>query len=97
MYFCRRYRKKKLKEILTNVDAWICSPSPTYKIDKNILLKAKKLKVIFTPSTGSTHIDKKYLKKKKLNYLLFKKTKKLKKLKLHLNLHLDLFCLLLEI
>jgi D-3-phosphoglycerate dehydrogenase / 2-oxoglutarate reductase len=79
--FAEGIEKNKLKEILTNVDAWICSPSPTYKIDKNILLKAKKLKVIFTPSTGSTHIDKKYLKKKKIKLFTIQKNKKIKKIK----------------
>ena len=79
--FAEGIEKSKLKEILSDVDGWICSPSPTYKIDKKILQKAKKLKAIFTPSTGSTHIDKKYLKESKIQLFTIQKNKKIKKIK----------------
>ena len=53
------YQKPKnfVEKIISEIDGWICSPSPQYKIDKNILKKTKKLKIIITPSTGSNHID----------------------------------------
>ena len=79
--FAEGIEKNELKEILSDVDGWICSPSPSYKIDKKILLKAKKLKVIFTPSTGSTHIDKQYLQKNKIKLFTIQNNKKLKKIK----------------
>tara|TARA_B100001093_G_scaffold454059_1_gene463128 strand:+ start:717 stop:1757 length:1041 start_codon:yes stop_codon:yes gene_type:complete len=63
--FAEGIEKSSLKSILKNVDGWICSPSPIYKIDRSIIKNTNKLKVIFTPSTGSTHIDKDYIKKKK--------------------------------
>ena len=43
---------KDLKKILINVDAWLCSPCPTYVINKSLLETAKNLKLIVTPSTG---------------------------------------------
>ena len=45
------------------VDAWLCSPCPTYVIDKNLLETSKNLKLIVTPSTGSNHIDLDYCKR----------------------------------
>jgi D-3-phosphoglycerate dehydrogenase / 2-oxoglutarate reductase len=79
--FAEGVEKNELKEILSHVDGWICSPSPTYKIDKKILIKAKKLKAIFTPSTGSTHLDKKYLEKNKIQLFTIQKNEKIKKIK----------------
>ena len=57
---------KDLKKILINVDAWLCSPCPTYVINKSLLETAKNLKLIVTPSTGSNHIDLDYCKKRKI-------------------------------
>jgi D-3-phosphoglycerate dehydrogenase / 2-oxoglutarate reductase len=47
-------------ELLQDADGWLCSPAPTYMIDATILAGARRLKVIATPSTGSTHIDTAY-------------------------------------
>jgi phosphoglycerate dehydrogenase-like enzyme/CMP-N-acetylneuraminic acid synthetase len=44
-------------DLLKDCDAWLCSPAPTYKIDKKVVENAGKLKIIVTPSTGSNHID----------------------------------------
>ena len=49
-----------------NVHAWICNPSPKYKINKKILEKLKNLKIIITPSTGTNHIDVNYCLKKNI-------------------------------
>lgn len=55
-----------LKKYLTKAKIWICSPAPSYKIDKNLLHSAKSLKVLITPSTGTTHIDVNYCNKRKI-------------------------------
>ena len=69
-----------LKKILINVDAWLCSPSPTYFINKNLLESAKNLKLIVTPSTGSNHIDIKYCKKRAIKIKTLLKTQFIKKI-----------------
>ncbi len=71
----------EIKENLKKADYWICSPSPIYKIDKKCLNGSKKIKAIFTPSTGSTHIDKNYLKKRKIKLFTIRNHKKLKSIK----------------
>jgi len=50
-------------------EAWICSPTPKYKISKKILYFSKKLKIICTASTGTNHIDLEYCKKNKIKVL----------------------------
>ncbi len=57
------------------IEGWICSPSPKYKIDHKILNYAKKLKLIVTPSTGSTHIDIKNCIKNKIKIITLKNSK----------------------
>ena len=69
---------KDLKKILMNVDAWLCSPCPTYVIDKSLLETAKNLKLIVTPSTGSNHIDINYCKKRFIIVKTLLKTKFIK-------------------
>ena len=71
----------EIKKKLAGVDYWICNPSPIYKIDNKILHFAKKLKAIFTPSTGVTHLDINYLKKKKIKLFSIKNHPKLKDIK----------------
>ena len=56
-YINSNLTKKDIIRIIPYVKAWICSPCPRYKIDKNILVLAKKLKIISSPSTGLSHID----------------------------------------
>lgn len=46
--------------LLEDADGWLCSPAPTYTIDGILLSRARRLKVIATPSTGSNHIDAAY-------------------------------------
>ena len=60
------------------VDAWLCSPCPTYVIDKNLLETSKNLKLIVTPSTGSNHIDLDYCKKRSITVKTLLKTKFIK-------------------
>jgi len=49
--------QEKAQQLLSDKDAWICSPCPQYRIDEQLLNKAFNLKVIGTPSTGTNHID----------------------------------------
>ena len=79
--FAEGIEKNKLIKILKDIDGWICNPSPNYKIDKIVLKNAKKLKAIFTPSTGSTHIDKKYLNKRKIYLFTIQKNNELQRIK----------------
>lgn len=54
-------KKDALERLLKKYDfeGWICSPTPKYIIDKDLLSLSKNLKIIVTPSTGSNHINKK--------------------------------------
>jgi len=49
--------KKKIYELVSDIDIWICQPCPEYKIDKSLIKKTKKLKLIISTSTGTNHID----------------------------------------
>ena len=71
----------EIKQFLKKSDYWICSPSPIYKIDKKCLKDNENIKAIFTPSTGSTHIDKKYLNKKKIKLFTLRGHRNLKDIK----------------
>ncbi len=51
---------KKFKK--DNIIAWMVNPCPEYFVSSEILSSFKHLKIIVTPSTGSTHIDNDYCK-----------------------------------
>ena len=51
--------------------------SAAVNIDKNIIDKAKKLKLILSPSTGTDHLDLGYLQKKKIKVIHIAKERKL--------------------
>ena len=70
----------KIKKYLKNSVIWLCSPAPLYKIDEDLLKSAKNLKVIISPSTGTTHIDKTYCEKKKIIVRNILKTPLVKKI-----------------
>ncbi len=56
--FAHGVTREMVAELLPEVDAWICSPCPTYKIDQALLSAGLgKLRMVATPSTGSNHID----------------------------------------
>ena len=55
--------KKKIYNELKDVDIYISGAE--IKVDKKFIQSAKKLKAIFSPSTGTDHLDIKELKKKK--------------------------------
>lgn len=63
---------------ISNVDYIFTNPNMSkFKINKEIIDKAKKLKCICTASTGTNHIDLNYAKKKKIKVLSLKKNKKI--------------------
>ncbi|MAU58299.1 MAG: cytidylyltransferase [Flavobacteriaceae bacterium] len=72
--------KKDLIQVLKKVDGWLCFASPKYKIDDKIL-KNSNIKFISTPSTGTSHIDMNFCKKKKIKVLSLKENKKILKIK----------------
>ena len=67
-------RKTTIK-YLKDIDVWLCSPTPKYVINKELLSMAKKLDLIVTPSTGSNHIDKNECKKRKIKVISLKGSK----------------------
>ena len=52
---------EELLDLVETIDAWIVDPGANYKIDVKILTRAKNLKIIVSPSTGSDHVDLNYL------------------------------------
>jgi phosphoglycerate dehydrogenase-like enzyme/CMP-N-acetylneuraminic acid synthetase len=73
------FRNKELNhDIYSKTDYWICSPCPTYKIDKQFLKKFKKIKIIVTPSTGSNHIDVTYCNQNNIKVLTLKNSSEIK-------------------
>jgi len=80
-YFIEKPTKKELIEILKKMHGWICHPSPEYMLDKDILFNANFLEIISTPSTGTTHIDLEYCKKKKIRILPITVSKKFEDIK----------------
>jgi phosphoglycerate dehydrogenase-like enzyme len=58
----------QLKEVVSEVDAWIVDPGANYKIDFNLLSMSKKLKILVSPSTGSDHVDLNYLNNESITF-----------------------------
>jgi len=79
--FVEKPDKKKIIKQLKNIHAWLCHPSPEYFFDKKILTKANSLELIATPSTGTTHIDLEYCKRRKIKVLPITISKKFEKIK----------------
>lgn len=52
-----------------DVVSWIVSPCPTYFIDDEIISFFANLQSVVTPSTGTNHIDKENIEKKKIKIL----------------------------
>jgi D-3-phosphoglycerate dehydrogenase len=69
-----------IKKYLKTAKVWLCSPAPVYKIDSDLLKIAKDLKVIITPSTGTTHIDTNFCKKNNIIIQNILKTPLIKKI-----------------
>ena len=72
--------KKNVIKNLINKDAWLCHPSPEYKIDKSLINK-KNLKIIATPSTGTNHINLNHCKKNKIKVVSILNNPKTKNIK----------------
>ena len=56
--------KKRIDDNIRNIDIYISNAS--IKVDKKFIQNAKKLKAIFSPSTGTDHLDLNEIKKKKI-------------------------------
>jgi phosphoglycerate dehydrogenase-like enzyme/CMP-N-acetylneuraminic acid synthetase len=59
-------------QLLEEADGWLCSPAPTYRIDEQVLKGARRLRAIATPSTGSTHIDLDYCRRRGIKVIALK-------------------------
>tara|TARA_X000000950_G_scaffold278491_1_gene369510 strand:+ start:5745 stop:7463 length:1719 start_codon:yes stop_codon:yes gene_type:complete len=79
--FIQKPKKEELINALKNVEGWLCHPSPEYIINKKVLKEANLLKIIATPSTGITHIDIDYCKKKNIKILPITISNKFKNIK----------------
>ena len=66
-YSEKKITRSKLLKIVHNYDVLVLRFS--HKIDKQIIDKAKRLKLVATNATGTNHLDSKYLKKKKIKIL----------------------------
>jgi len=67
--------KKRIDDKLRNIDIYISSAG--IKVDKKFIQNAKKLKAIFSPSTGTDHLDLNEIKKKKIKLFHIAKDRKL--------------------
>ena len=75
IYAYQASRKEILKlEKENNFSGWVCSPCPTYSIDHEMLKSFANLKIVATPSTGSNHIDKVYLRRNNIDFFCLKDT-----------------------
>tara|TARA_Y100001970_G_scaffold287094_1_gene410887 strand:- start:153 stop:1121 length:969 start_codon:yes stop_codon:yes gene_type:complete len=63
-----------------NFSGWVCSPCPTYEINSDLLSNFNNLRILATPSTGSNHIDKNFLDKKKIEFFSLKGTEVIKEI-----------------
>ena len=72
--FARNATSEMVAELVSDVDAWFCSPCPEYRIDRAILEQALRLKVISTPSTGVTHIDVDYCRDRDIELRTLRKS-----------------------
>tara|TARA_A100001015_G_scaffold294862_1_gene373132 strand:- start:1881 stop:2846 length:966 start_codon:yes stop_codon:yes gene_type:complete len=69
---------KEVHKIINNFDVLFTNPNMSKVfIDKNLINKGKKLKCISTASTGTNHIDKKFLNKSKIKLISLTKDYKI--------------------
>ena len=67
--------KRRIDDKIRNIDIYISGAG--IKVDKQFIQNAKKLKAIFSPSTGTDHLDLKEIKKKKIKLFHIANEKKL--------------------
>ena len=79
--FLENFKKENVIEELKDKHAWLCQPSPEDIIDKTILKNATSLKIIATPSTGTTHIDLDYCKQRNIKVVPITVSSEFKKIK----------------
>lgn len=70
--------RDQVRQLVADVDAWMCSPCPTYRIGEDVLGEATRLKVLATPSTGSNHIDRRYCEERGITVLALRGTEFMK-------------------
>jgi phosphoglycerate dehydrogenase-like enzyme len=49
--------RDETRRLLPNTDVWVTPTCPTYRVDAGLLDAARALRVLATPTTGTTHID----------------------------------------
>lgn len=54
----------EIKRRLQSAEAFLVNPGAPYRVDEDLLIDAKSLRFIVTPSTGSDHIDKTYCERR---------------------------------
>ena len=68
--------KDQIKEILSNnrFEAWLVAPCPTYFVDSELVDLCPTLKIISTPSTGTSHINVDEVKERNIQIFALKGT-----------------------
>ena len=66
--YAYRQNYEDILEVIADQDAFIVDPGANYPIDKKMLDRAERLKIIVTPSTGTDHVDKKHCKERNIEF-----------------------------
>lgn len=77
-----KINKKETIKILKNKNfkVWVVDTCPNFKIDEEILNNCPNLSILASPATGSTHIDREYIKLKKIKYISIKDRQVIRKI-----------------
>ena len=74
-------KKETIKILKNNIfKVWVIDTCPNFEINKEILDNCPSLLVLASPATGSTHLDNKYIIKKKIKYISIKNRKIINKI-----------------
>lgn len=74
--FAPRAEKDILIDLIHDAEILICQPCPEYRIDKDVLSVAKKLKIVASTSTGTNHIDVDYCKENNIKVVCLRGSNK---------------------
>ena len=74
-------KKETIKILKNNIfKVWVIDTCPNFEINKEILDNCPSLLVLASPATGSTHLDNKYIIKKKIKYISIRNRKIINKI-----------------
>jgi len=76
--FAYQASRHQIAALLADKEIWITSTAPPYLIGKDIIDCANNLRILATPSTGTTHIDSAYIKERGVKILTIKDSETVK-------------------